>query len=157
MKGKSDLSKKGKNDLFSYVILDMKSIKEVKFAFITWYIEILRFYTIKVNFVWFSYLCFQWWNQGGLKFPISKEIIVTIKSWWKAKLDMIVLIHIHTYIHIFYLNIFQVLDIFDMLCKNFYQVNISCELLEAIWYNYYYFNHLMNFISTSLPPFWLWY
>lgn len=51
MKGKSDLSKKGKMTLFSYIVLDMKSIKEVKFAFITCYIEILRFYTIKVNFV----------------------------------------------------------------------------------------------------------
>lgn len=53
----------------------------------------------------------------------------------------------HTDIHVFYLSVFQVLDIFDMPYKNFGQGNISCELPETIWYNYYCFNPLMTFIS----------
>lgn len=36
--------KKEKLHYFQYVVLERRGIKEVKFAFIIWYIEILRFY-----------------------------------------------------------------------------------------------------------------
>ena len=91
------------------------------------------------------YLCFKWWNQGGLGLPISEEILVTEKSQWKAKLDKL-LVSIHTYIHIFYLNTFQVSDIFDMLYKNFGQVNMSCELLRQ-------FDIIITILITSWTSF----
>lgn len=50
MKGKGDLSKTGNMTLCSHVVLELKCIKEEKFALIIQYIEILRFYTIKINF-----------------------------------------------------------------------------------------------------------